>query len=51
MINNLIDGARLAIGLGIAIMLVNGVTMRFTPSKQSMTELIGGWTGGMVSQL
>ena len=43
MMANVADGARLALGVGFTLMLVNGLVARFTPSKRTLDEIVGSW--------
>ena len=43
--NSLLDGARLALTLGITLALVNGVFMRFSPSHRTLDRIVSDMIG------
>jgi hypothetical protein len=47
MLRNMADGARLALMVGVTLMIVNGVWARVNPSSQTLTEWLSGKTAGL----
>jgi hypothetical protein len=46
-LNNAMDGMRLALGVGFTLMIVNGLVARFSPSRRTLNEIVSGWVAPM----